>query len=322
MAVAPLNLPGYATPQSYDFTSLANLGQVYKQASQENARKDALSLANLGQGGEGYSKAIGNLAAIGDLDGATKIAAIQKTLAPENSAEIQAFKMAQAQGFKGGILDFMKEKAAAGATKVSTNNNISTGGGGSDKQIFDSVEESAKAARAAATGLNGLREARKALDSGIVNGAGADARLGLQKVGALLGVSDPNTIQNTETFRAAIAPQVAAMIKSTVGTANISNSDREFAEKAAGGNINLDAGSIRRLVDIMDRAGTGIVKAHNERLDAIYPNDPKFKRERALFGVQYQDGGAPQAPKPGALMDGYRFKGGDPSDQNNWVKAR
>lgn len=323
MAVAPLNLPGYATPQSVDFSSLANLGEVYKKSSQDSARRDALSLANLGQGSEGYSKAIGSLAALGDLDGAAKVAAIQKTVSPESSADIQAYKIYRSQGGTGGLLDFLKEKAAAGATKVSTSNNISTGGGGSDKQVFDAVDESAKAARTAATGLNGLREAKNALDAGIISGAGADARLGLQKVGAFLGVSDPTSIQNTETFRAAIAPQVAAMIKSTVGTANISNSDREFAEKAAGGNINLDAGSIRRLVDIMDRAGTGIVKAHGERLDAIYPDDPKFKRERALFGVQGPAStGAPQVPRPGALMDGFRFKGGDPSDQSNWVKAR
>lgn len=27
-------------------------------------------------------------------------------------------------------------------------------------------------------------------------------------------------------------------------------------------------------------------------------------------------------PQPGQLMQGYRFKGGDPGDQNNWVKAQ
>ena len=48
MAIAPLQLPGYATPQSLDFTSLANLGQVYKQASQDANRQ--ATLAQLGQG--------------------------------------------------------------------------------------------------------------------------------------------------------------------------------------------------------------------------------------------------------------------------------
>ena len=48
MAIAPLTLPGYATPQSLDFTSLANLGQVYKQASADANRQ--ANLAQLGQG--------------------------------------------------------------------------------------------------------------------------------------------------------------------------------------------------------------------------------------------------------------------------------
>ena len=286
------------------------VGDQAYQGARKSAREEQQKnvLAQLLGGGGGmpgqagqapdFSRAASSLAASGDLDGAVKVATLGKAFSPESSADIQAFKMAQGQGFKGGILDFMKQKAEAGATKVSTSNNITTGGGGSDKQIFDTVDESYKAARTAATGLAGLSEAKKALDGGIVSGAGADARLGLQKVGAFLGVSDPTSIQNTETFRAAIAPQVAAMIKSTVGTANISNSDREFAEKAAGGNINLDAGSIRRLVDIMERAGSAIVKGHNERLDAVYPNDPKFKRERALFGVPMQAPPSTAAPQP------------------------
>ncbi len=50
MAVAPLQLPGYATPQSLDFSSLANLGQVYKKSADDALVKD--TLANLGQGGQ------------------------------------------------------------------------------------------------------------------------------------------------------------------------------------------------------------------------------------------------------------------------------
>lgn len=48
MAIAPLSLPGYAAPQSLDFSSLANLGQVYKQANQDATRQ--ATLAQLGQG--------------------------------------------------------------------------------------------------------------------------------------------------------------------------------------------------------------------------------------------------------------------------------
>lgn len=172
------------------------------------------------------------------------------------------------------------EKARAKATNVTTNV-----GGGSDKQIFETMDEGAKAARATAAGLAGLREAKQAIEGGAITGFRADDRLALQKAATFFG-ADPTKVANTETFKAAIAPQIAAVLKSTVGTANISNTDREFAEKAAGGNINLDEKSISRLLDIMERASVGQLEAHQKRLDKVYGDPEKFGRERALFGVE------------------------------------
>lgn len=196
-------------------------------------------------------------------------------------------------------------KARAGAMNVG---NVTTNAGGTDKQIFDAFDERAKQAQAAATGLVALRNARSALDSsgGAVTGAGADTRLALQKVGAALGITDPAAVQNTETFRSAIAPQVAAMLKATVGTTNISNSDREFAEKAAGGNIGLEGGSIRRLLDIMERASVGRLQQHQEQLDAVYPDPVAHKKERALFGIKVPDAAAPPPPA-GATASGVKW---------------
>jgi hypothetical protein len=157
-------------------------------------------------------------------------------------------------------------------------------GGGSDRQIFDVMGESATSARAAATGLAALREARAAVEGGIVSGVGADFNLGLRRAAAALG-ADASKVVNTETFRSAIAPQIAAMMKATVGSTQISNADREFAEKAAGGSITLNEGSIRRLLDIMERANVGLIETHQKRLEAVYPASGNFGRERALFGV-------------------------------------
>lgn len=190
------------------------------------------------------------------------------------------------------------------AGKPETNINI---GGGSDKQIFDAFDERTKEARSAATGLTALRTARQSLqgDGGAITGFAADQKLALQKAGAALGVTDPKAIQNTETFRAAIAPQVASVLKSTVGTANISNSDREFAEKAAGGSITLDEGSINRLLDIMERASVARLDLHQKQLDAVYPDPEKNRKERALFGVEMpaQPQPASRAAQPAAPPD-------------------
>ncbi|MEN6545604.1 MAG: hypothetical protein ABFE07_06140 [Armatimonadia bacterium] len=211
------------------------------------------------------------------------------------------------QGYKGDFLSYQERLKAAG--RSSTNVNVNAGG--DNKQVFTAVADSYEKANAAANGLNAIREAKAALNAGGIFGAGADFRLGLQKVGAALGVADTAPITNTETFRAAIAPQVSAMLKATVGSTQISNSDREFAEKAAGGSITLDPSSIARLLDIMERAQRGVVEGHNKRLDLVYPKDnPQVQRERALFAVQVPDlpamtpppAQSPAAPAAGPVM--------------------
>lgn len=222
---------------------------------------------------------------------------------PETTDEIKEYHLAVSQAKAAGekppsFIDFKTNLKKAG--KPETTVNV---GGGSDKQIFDAMDESAKAARTTATGLTGLREARNAINGGAITGAGANQMLGLQKLGAALGLSNSDKIVNTETFRSAIAPQVASVLKSTVGTANISNSDREFAEKAAGGNITLDEKSITRLLDIMERASTAQLEGHQKRLETVYSDADKYKRERALFGVDMPASpaiAAPAAPAPTA----------------------
>jgi len=242
--------------------------------------------------------------------------------------DMREYGMAVQQGYRGTFQDYQIEMKKAGASQVNVN------GGGTDKQIFDETKARADAARAANVGLSAINTAQEALP-GAITGAAANERLGLQKVAALFGVGDTSAIADTETFRSAIAPQVAAMMKATVGSTQISNADREFAEKAAGGSITLDAQSIQRLLNIMRAANSEIVRGFNKSLDKVYPDGQGFERERALFDVpnaskfysapigpempeQTVD---PANPQPGDTVLGYRFKGGDRRDPNNWEKV-
>lgn len=177
-------------------------------------------------------------------------------------------------------------------------------GGGTDKQIFDEFVERSKAARSTAQGLSAIRTARAAIDGGAITGFNADNRLSLQKAASLFGIAEPEKIQNSEVFKAAIAPQVAAVLKSTVGNANISDSDRRFAERAAGGSLELDEGSIKRLLDIMEKASVVQLQEHQEALDAVYPDPTSHKRERALFGIKVPTSAAPPA---GATKSGIKW---------------
>ena len=121
--------------------------------------------------------------------------------------------------------------ATSRARAAATNDTLNAGGG-SDKQIFDEFVDRSKSARATAQGLVGIRNAREAIEGGAITGFRADNRAMLQKAGKYFGLTDAKDVENGEVFKAAIAPQVAAVLKSTVGTANISDSDRRFAERA------------------------------------------------------------------------------------------
>jgi hypothetical protein len=205
----------------------------------------------------------------------------QKTKPPETTDEIKEYRLYKQEGGPKNFNDWKIDLKRASATNVTTNV-----GGGSDKQIFDAMDEHAKSARTAATGLTSLRTARSAIEGGAITGFAANPRLQFQKLGAALGLANSDRIVNTETFRAAIAPQVAAVMKATVGNVQISNADREFAERAAGGDITLDERSIARLLDIMERGGKVILDDHQKRIDRVYPDKDKYSRERAIFGVE------------------------------------
>lgn len=176
--------------------------------------------------------------------------------------------------------------------------------GGSGKQIYDTIAASADKANTAAIGLGSLSEAKAALEGGAITGFAADQRLYLQKLGSYLGISDPSAIENTETFRAAIAPQVSAMIKATVGSANISNADREFAEKAAAGTITLDEASIKRMVGVMEKMGRDAIDAHNKKVNSVYPEGKGFDQERALFLIPDPADAPPNAPTGNTTASG------------------
>ena len=197
--------------------------------------------------------------------------------------DICEYEYAKTQGYMGSFPEWQLEQKRAGATSVNLGN-------APGKSVFEAVAARSDDARAAAAALPAFANARAAIDSGnTILGAGADLRLGMQKVGALLGL-DPSAAENTETFRSAIAPVVLAAVKGLGAGTGISNADRDFAEKAAGGNITLEPNSIRRLLDIGQRAAEAKIKNFNETLDKVYaPGDPEADRVRALFAVPIPD---------------------------------
>jgi hypothetical protein len=162
---------------------------------------------------------------------------------------------------------------------VATNKLEGVGGGGTtinnvQNPIMATVGEQLKTSQTQAiAGANQLRatqEAKAQLDApgGVITGFRAGNRLDLQKVATLFGV-DPSKVENTETFRAAMKPAVLEIVKGLGSGQGISNADRVFAEKAAGGDIELNEGSIRRILDIAERSAKYKIDQHNQFVDKI-----------------------------------------------------
>lgn len=70
MAVAPLQLPGYAQAGDINWQSLSDLGKTIGNNRLNNARNEALSLSKLPDGSVDYGKAAMSLASLGDYQGA------------------------------------------------------------------------------------------------------------------------------------------------------------------------------------------------------------------------------------------------------------
>lgn len=135
------------------------------------------------------------------------------------------------------------------------------------KQFF----ERRKSAQDAVVSLQGNTEARKLLDSGVITGKGAEFITGfnnflIERLGFDVGKDE---VANTEAFLAAQAKQVAGIIKAFGAGTGLSDADREFAEKAAGGKITMTEQSIRRILAINDRASRNVIVLFNKDAKTI-----------------------------------------------------
>lgn len=111
--------------------------------------------------------------------------------------------------------------------------------------------------------LDSLGQAETQLQAGIKSGATANVALAIAKWGQALGIGDGDpSIANTETFRASMAQQVLASVKQLGSGTGISNADRDYAEKAAGGAITLDDKAMQRLMDIQKTAAANTLVGH------------------------------------------------------------
>jgi hypothetical protein len=153
--------------------------------------------------------------------------------------------------------------------------------------------------------FNGL--ARDLLDKGVFTGAGAGLKLQVAKVAQLLpGDWSNERIANTETFLATQARQVASILASKAfgSGSSITDSDRQYAAKIAGGQETLDERSLRWLVETNERAARWELNRYNDsvktfdpkkQFDFLHVPDPE-PLQIPQFAARAPAGSAPLAP--------------------------
>lgn len=155
------------------------------------------------------------------------------------------------------------------------------------KSLLPKVDKSQETAVAARDDISAIHRSREELDQkgGVFSGKFADKMLYLAKVGEFLGVPDAGKIKNTEAYGAAIGARVASMVKAFGSGTAISDGDRRFAAAMAGGNIDLDEKSMRRILDIGEKAARGKIDSHNKLVDEVVGSNEGLKSAKKSYVV-------------------------------------
>ena len=146
-------------------------------------------------------------------------------------------------------------------------------GEGKAKIVLDSF----KAAQDATSIMDTISVGQDLLNKGMITGFGANflvnAGQALKQAGIDLA-SDASS--NAQVYAANMANNVGRIIKQFGAGTGLSNADREYAEKMAGGNITLDEKALRRILDINSRLATNVISKHNENVTRFKAGD-EFK---------------------------------------------
>lgn len=152
----------------------------------------------------------------------------------------------------------------------------------------------------------------------LITGKTANAELALKAFAQDLGIADFPEVANTQTYISLIGQAVALQIKNFGAGTALSDADRRFAERMAGGDVTMTAESLQRLQNILNKASRETLNEYNARInDSFSPDDPFYKtlifNERAApFFLSKKTTPAAPIPTRERTFDGSRFGSSSP----------
>lgn len=211
--------------------------------------------------------------------------------------DIKEFNFAKKGGYQGTFTDYMQDMKKASAS--STNVNLNQDGevfAGLPKDVRDEMFTRRTEAQDAADLIDVTNQGLQLLDQGAITGAGSGAKVAAVKWAQTLGVPVPDDIatvvNNTQAYRSIMAKAVGKVIKNFGSGTGLSDADRQYAERLAGGDTTLNEPAIRRILAAGAQQAQRRVDGYSAIRDKVLNGDLG-----ALLNVQ-----APEAYKPKALQ--------------------
>jgi hypothetical protein len=139
-----------------------------------------------------------------------------------------------------------------------------------------SIIENRAVAQDAASIIDTVNIGRDILKGGVITGAAADFLVNfnqaLKTAGVDFGYAD--AAANSQAYAANMAQNVGKIIKQFGAGTGLSDADRQYAEKMAGGKITLDAKALNKILDINESAARNVITRHNKDVAGIKTNIP------------------------------------------------
>lgn len=153
------------------------------------------------------------------------------------------------------------------------------------KEQGEAIAEGRKGALSAVSNLETINTGRQLLKEGVLTGTGAEFLVNLNQALKTIGIDAgyADAAANSQAFTSNMAASVGQLIKQFGAGTGLSNADREYAEKMAGGKITLDEKAIRRILDINERASRNVIATHNKFADKAGKAAEAFKVEEPTF---------------------------------------
>jgi hypothetical protein len=119
---------------------------------------------------------------------------------------------------------------------------------------------------------------------GVITGQLAKPELFLKAVAADLGMNFPD-VATTQEYMATAGRQVGSIIRLFGAGTGLSDADRQYAERIAGGDINVPIDALKRIVRAAKESSLGQINRYNTRVKRKYSPETGLTPQQASFAL-------------------------------------